>query len=205
MSHYVWNAALVLCDLILDKSILLDGRVLELGAGAGLPSILVGLEGNCTIVTSDYPDENILETLNYNLGKYLSSQSFSVIGHAWGTQSTRTQLCQSARFNHIIMADTLWMRSSHSTLLDDLSLLLAPKGKVHICAGLHTGPSVIQEFADAALERGFKVQWLGMAHIHQDGSRSILWGEEMEFLGLKVDLDDPGFRKKFVVIFQLSS
>lgn len=42
-------------------------RICELGAGAGLPSIIAGLAGAGQVVVTDYPDEQLVANLAYNL------------------------------------------------------------------------------------------------------------------------------------------
>ena len=42
-------------------------RVLELGAGAGLPSIVIAAGGGSSTVITDYPDRPLLENLEYNV------------------------------------------------------------------------------------------------------------------------------------------
>jgi nicotinamide N-methyltransferase len=41
--------------------------VLELGAGAGLPSIVCALNGATQVVVTDYPDAELVENLEYNI------------------------------------------------------------------------------------------------------------------------------------------
>lgn len=47
---------------------LVHGRtVLELGAGAGLPSIAAAIWGAKQVVVTDYPDEDLVENLQINI------------------------------------------------------------------------------------------------------------------------------------------
>lgn len=41
--------------------------MLELGAGAGLPSIVCALSGAKEVVVTDYPDADLVENLRYNI------------------------------------------------------------------------------------------------------------------------------------------
>jgi nicotinamide N-methyltransferase len=41
--------------------------VLELGAGAGLPSLVCALNGAARVVITDYPDADLIENLRYNI------------------------------------------------------------------------------------------------------------------------------------------
>lgn len=41
--------------------------MLELGAGAGLPSLVCALNGAKQVVVTDYPDADLIENLRYNI------------------------------------------------------------------------------------------------------------------------------------------
>lgn len=41
--------------------------MLELGAGAGLPSLVCALNGASQVVVTDYPDAELIENLQYNI------------------------------------------------------------------------------------------------------------------------------------------
>lgn len=41
--------------------------MLELGAGAGLPSLVCALNGATQVVVTDYPDAELIENLRYNI------------------------------------------------------------------------------------------------------------------------------------------
>ena len=86
--HLVWNAARVISDYIEADPRHVRGKcVLELGAGAGLPSIVAALNGaQCTVIT-DYPDEDLVSTLRtnvaHNVPAALQPRVF-VCGYKWG-------------------------------------------------------------------------------------------------------------------------
>jgi nicotinamide N-methyltransferase len=66
--HYLWNTAKVLSTYLLRHTGLIQGNsVLELGAGAGLPSIIAALAGAQRVVVTDYPDASLVENLRYNV------------------------------------------------------------------------------------------------------------------------------------------
>jgi nicotinamide N-methyltransferase len=41
--------------------------ILELGAGAGLPSLVAAINGARNVVVTDYPDADLVENLRYNV------------------------------------------------------------------------------------------------------------------------------------------
>lgn len=41
--------------------------MLELGAGAGLPSLVCAINGASQVVVTDYPDADLIENLRYNI------------------------------------------------------------------------------------------------------------------------------------------
>ena len=56
--------------------------VLELGAGAGLPSLVAALHGAQHVVVTDYPDADLIANLRYNIEKCIPAGSCNI--HAEG-------------------------------------------------------------------------------------------------------------------------
>lgn len=76
--------------LLRHPSLVKDRRICELGAGAGLPSIVAGLAGAEQVVVTDYPDEQLVANLAYNLDMNIDKgkgreRSVDAVGDA-GTQ-----------------------------------------------------------------------------------------------------------------------
>ena len=67
--HHLWNGAQVVTDYLYDRvANLVHGRtVLELGAGAGLPSIAAAIWGAKQVVVTDYPDVDLVENMQMNI------------------------------------------------------------------------------------------------------------------------------------------
>ena len=65
----LWNASRVLCDYLQEHaaSLVLGKDVLELGAGAGLPSIVCAVLGARKVVVTDYPDADLVDNLSFNI------------------------------------------------------------------------------------------------------------------------------------------
>ena len=49
------------------KQLVQGKSVLELGAGAGLPSLVCSVTGATQVVVTDYPDADLVENLRYNI------------------------------------------------------------------------------------------------------------------------------------------
>ncbi|GFZ49405.1 hypothetical protein JCM24511_07525 [Saitozyma sp. JCM 24511] len=168
-ANYLWLAGVYLADLLsLGEIDVGEGsRVAELGAGAGLPGIVAARRG-AEVVSSDWGDLAILSTLHDNFERNVPvstpKKTYAVVGHQWGTDTSPLleALCTHpihtrTRFDHLLLADTLWITEAHSALLDSVFALLCPGGIAHIAAGYHTGRGPVERFVSAARARGARV------------------------------------------------
>ncbi|KAI6130140.1 putative methyltransferase-domain-containing protein [Pisolithus croceorrhizus] len=132
-------------------------RVLELGAGAGLPSILIARAyPNVDVTISDYPDEQLIQTLSENISRNGVSGIARAVPYDWGTDISRLvglhgsqeTLENDVLFDVVIAADTLWNPALHQQFIQSLvmSLKRSPDSRVYLVAGLHTGRYTIQAF-----------------------------------------------------------
>ena len=149
MAHYVWEASIKMADLVLSKEIEVKGkRVLELGAGCGLPSLAATTCGAKSILCTDYPDEAILATLKGNVEKNLdedAAQVLKVQGHAWGTP-----LGEEKKFDVIMLADCLWLEDQQRGLLKSIRDNLANDGVAYLTFMEHNDH--VREFFPLAKE-----------------------------------------------------
>ncbi|GAA5955043.1 hypothetical protein JCM3765_003169 [Sporobolomyces pararoseus] len=87
-ASYVWNASIVLADMIANQEIQVEGkRVLELGAGVGLPGIVSALKGAQTVVLSDFDDSKMLDDLKDSVDEAVVTSDryrIQVVGHSFG-------------------------------------------------------------------------------------------------------------------------
>ncbi|KAJ3276355.1 hypothetical protein HDV01_004978 [Terramyces sp. JEL0728] len=143
-AHHLWKGSILLSKILQPRNI--QGRVLELGAGCGLPSIVLARKG-ATVVSSDYPDPDIIAKLKQNMEK--NKVEVKVIGHIWGVRDDELQ----GKFDYIIMSDTLWMTHQHDSLLQDLNEYLSPNGTIIGVAGYHSGIYAVEKFFKLAKER----------------------------------------------------
>jgi EEF1A N-terminal glycine/lysine methyltransferase len=110
---------------------LIKGKsVLELGAGAGLPSLACTLLGAQTVVTSDYPDPDLIENLRYNIDRCSqlgNPKNVFACGYLWGNPiSPLTDMLQQPEsgFDVLILADILFNHSQHDKLVKTIGYAL---------------------------------------------------------------------------------
>lgn len=141
--------------------------ILELGAGAGLPSIAAAILGAQSVVVTDYPDVDLIENLQYNIDhceQARKSSKISACGYLWGNETsslTASVQPQNARFDVLIMADILFNHSEHSKLIKTMqSTLSRSSDAVALVFFTPYRPWLLQKdlhFFDLAREHGFVV------------------------------------------------
>ncbi|KAH7341766.1 putative methyltransferase-domain-containing protein [Rhizoctonia solani] len=174
----VWQASVYLADHLPRP--LREKKVLELGAAAGLPGIVAAFgdpnDRPERVVLSDYPDKGILARLRENVdsNQGTSRVQVDVEGHAWGSTTGL-----NAKFDVVLAADVLWMENMHEALCDTLDRVLAPSGKVHIVAGLHTGRHIITSFFTTAKKHHLQPSELYQIQISEPSVRHE-WTDSVE-------------------------
>ncbi|KAL4076593.1 putative methyltransferase-domain-containing protein [Scleroderma yunnanense] len=132
--HHLWNAAIALARYLeMNQNLVQDKFVLELGAGGGLPGIVSAQIGAAKVVLTDYPDNELLENLRFNIDHNISLENrvrADVQGYIWG-QSV-DHLLDALPPNHgpgrafdlIILSDLVFNHSQHDALLKSCELCL---------------------------------------------------------------------------------
>ncbi|PGH08408.1 hypothetical protein GX51_01235 [Blastomyces parvus] len=169
-AHYLWGGGLVVAEGIeramealeggngageeeeKEKNLIWNVRgemVLELGAGAALPSLVSALAGAAQVTITDHPASPALygaiqANISNNIPQHLQSR-ISIQPHEWGVlgldeAASRKNEAQNPQeqaaskftvenqgsFTRIIAADCLWMRDQHENLVRSLLWFLAP-------------------------------------------------------------------------------
>lgn len=109
-------------------------NILEIGAAAGVPSIVCAIKGARTVVMTDYPDIDLVENMRYNAGMATSmlllsssSSSLYVDGYKWGNpvDGLLARLPQgSTGFDVLIMADVVYSHREHGNLIKTMQQTL---------------------------------------------------------------------------------
>lgn len=166
-------------------------RILELGAGAGLPGILLAkLHPEILVTVSDYPDDSLIQTLSENITRNEVSGNCIARAYAWGSDPA-VLIPEQAEFDMVVAADTLWNSENHSVFIDTLKMVLkrSTDARVHLIAGLHTGRYTLQAFLDAVRKGGFEVESTWERETNGSGRRA--WDVSRE--------EDDKERRKWVV------
>ncbi|KAK3209598.1 hypothetical protein GRF29_44g91045 [Pseudopithomyces chartarum] len=130
--HHLWNAGRTISTYLEQNAdvLLKNKSVLELGAGAGLPSLVAAINGARSVVVTDYPDADLVENLRYNVkhceglpeGTKLVAE-----GYLWGAPTTplTNHLPEGeTAFDVLILADLLFNHSEHAKLVKSVELML---------------------------------------------------------------------------------
>ncbi|KAG6856591.1 hypothetical protein H0H87_002797 [Tephrocybe sp. NHM501043] len=169
--------------------------IVELGAGSGLPSLLLATIPNhpAQVVVTDYPDENILGNLKKNLENnrrhFQSSCRIECVGYEWGKDvSALLELVQpstSAKndkpgYDIVILSDLLHFHGSHGVLISSIQALLThtKDSRVHVSAGKYTHRNVCDDFLLKGHAAGFVFEEV------LAGPEEVTWKGNMKVGGL---------------------
>ncbi|KNG79944.1 nicotinamide N-methyltransferase [Aspergillus nomiae NRRL 13137] len=178
-AHFLWSAAMVVAEGVENAEQLssvgqLDSdtamwnvtgeSVLELGAGAALPSVVCALAQASTVTITDHPSSPafagaIAFNVDHNVRKSSCTTEVIIKPHEWGTlESDPWAVEKKGTFTRIIGADCYWMASQHENLVNTMKWFLAPGGKVWVVAGFHTGRAIVAGFFETAVNNGLEIE-----------------------------------------------
>ncbi|OMJ27973.1 Protein N-methyltransferase nnt1 [Smittium culicis] len=121
--NYLWNASIVLAEYLETHTELVANQtVLELGAAAGLPSM---------VIVTDYPDNDLVENLNINsktnFSELVEGGRLVATGFVWGKDPsllTKYLLEDQKCFDMLILSDLVFNHSEHRNLLTTCKQLI---------------------------------------------------------------------------------
>ncbi|PGH23082.1 hypothetical protein AJ80_02856 [Polytolypa hystricis UAMH7299] len=124
--NLLWNAGKTVAHYLEEHAAeWVEGKdILELGAAAGVPSMVSSIKGARTVVVTDYPDPDLVENMRIN-GTACEplingSSPLKVEGYKWG-DSPEIVLghlpSPSAGFDVLILADVIYNHPQHHNLI----------------------------------------------------------------------------------------
>ncbi|KAL7411886.1 putative methyltransferase-domain-containing protein [Mrakia frigida] len=122
--QHLWNAARVFATYLVEhKEFVLGKNVLELGAAGALPGIVAALSGARKTVITDYPDQSLIDNMQFNVDACVpqpSRSNVTVLGHTWGANVEPLLAClgdSSQKFDTVILSDLVFNHSQHPHLI----------------------------------------------------------------------------------------
>ncbi|KAG2419605.1 hypothetical protein HFD88_004401 [Aspergillus terreus] len=124
--NLLWNAGRTSAHYIEERAHeLITGKdVLEIGAAAGVPSIVSAVKGARTAVMTDYPDPDLVENMRFNAASSAAlipaGSALHVDGYKWGNpvEPLLAYLPAGATgFDVLIMADVVYSHREHPNLI----------------------------------------------------------------------------------------
>ncbi|OJJ03548.1 hypothetical protein ASPVEDRAFT_134055 [Aspergillus versicolor CBS 583.65] len=209
-AHFLWSSGMVVAEGIehadsesnsgdeeLEMWKVRGEKVLELGAGAALPSITAALAKASAVTITDHPSSTALGpsgaisfNVKCNLSRPECGAEIDIRPHEWGTTLTSDPWAVSNKglYTRIIAADCYWMSSQHKNLVRTMKWFLAPTGKVCVVAGFHTGRAIVAEFFQTAVKMGLEVEKIYERDLNsslEEGELRREWVNEREGEGVE--------------------
>lgn len=98
--------------------------MLELGAGAALPSLVAARYASCITIT-DYPDPGLIQNIEYNVEAIDADREIHVEGYIWGNKVDSILSWCHHGYDVILLADLIFNHSEHTKLLRCIQNCLA--------------------------------------------------------------------------------
>lgn len=174
--HLLWNAGIYTAKHLDKHAELVKGKkVLELGAAGALPSLVAALIGARKVVSTDYPDADLLANIEYNVDSVvydaasISDNRIVVEGYIWGNDYLPLQKHiggKDSKFDLIILSDLVFNHTEHNKLLRTVKDLLAVDGKALVVFSPHR-PWLLEKdlkFFETCQEFGLASQLIEMVN-----------------------------------------
>ncbi|CDK29039.1 unnamed protein product [Kuraishia capsulata CBS 1993] len=164
--HILTNAAKYTAEFLDKNPDWVSGKtVLEFGSGGALPSIISALNGAKLVVTTDYPDVELINNISYNIKQNNLEAAAIAKGFIWGDDTTEIrEIIQTATgkstVDLLILSDVIFNHTEHSKLLKTCLELINRDGtgKCLVVFSPHR-PHLLDkdlEFFQTAAHSGFK-------------------------------------------------
>ncbi|KAH8147502.1 uncharacterized protein LAJ45_08329 [Morchella importuna] len=159
--HMLWNAGRITSEYLEEhaSTLIASKRILELGAGAGLPSLVCALRGAASVVVTDYPDPDLVSNLRTNIAAVGAPPNIVVEGYIWGRDAGEL-MGDGGRFDVLVLSDLLFNHSQHGALAETVRVAMKPDGVALVFFTPHR-PWLLSEdlaFFKVAEEAGFVVK-----------------------------------------------
>lgn len=173
----LWPGCFVMADILAyNPQICLHKTVLELGAGAALPSVVAGALGASKVVVTDYPEQSVIENIEEVMQMNDIEQAI-VLPHLWGDSVEDLRQCvNGAYFDVLILAEVLWKDTHHlhDLLLQSVSQTLDRERGValmtfaHRETDAHKATNDLEFFVLAEEKYGLRSKCLGQSTKYKD-------------------------------------
>lgn len=140
----LWNAGRVSSDYLEQNAerLVKSRDVLEIGAAAGVPSIIAAVRGARTVVMTDYHDPDLVDNMRHNAAAAAplipADSHLHVAGYKWGADTeeimsflpttTTTTTPRSSDdvtgFDTLIMADVVYSHREHPNLIKTMHMTM---------------------------------------------------------------------------------
>ncbi|CRG86125.1 Putative nicotinamide N-methyltransferase [Talaromyces islandicus] len=137
--NMLWNAGRMSSDYLEQNAerLVKNRDVLEIGAAAGVPSIIAAVRGARTVVMTDYHDADLVENMRYNANQAAplipADSHLHVAGYKWGADTeeimsflpTTTESGDATTgFDTLIMADVVYSYWEHPNLIKTMQMTM---------------------------------------------------------------------------------
>lgn len=156
---HLWNGGRWLANHLEANPLLIkDKSVVELGAGAGLPSLIASKLDARIVSCTDYPDRELIDNLAHNFQvncqEAVEDGRTHVTGYLWGDDISGLEKAANGRFDVLFLCDLLFNHSEHTKLLKSSLSLISPSSTA-FCVFTHYRPWL----AKKDLEFLFREEW----------------------------------------------
>lgn len=174
-ANHLWNGSRIVSQYFeTHPEEVRDRCVLEIGAAAGLPSLVCAILGARKVVVTDYPDPELVDNMKKNIfdceliptSEHNPQESAIVAdGYVWGADPAHLlaylQPVGSSKFDVLILADLLFRHSEHGNMITTIEETMhrRPDSKAFVFFTSYR-PWLRHKdlaFFDVARERGFIV------------------------------------------------